>query len=481
MLSAGAIDNRSPGASRGETRVIFAIAAIALMVRLTPLLRAGDSWAVLDDSHEYLALVHGMSSGCGFARLINGACRAPELLRLPGYPLFVAAMPTLRAVVAAQAFIGAATCLIVGWFTFSRWGVVAGVVAETLLALDIPSIVASSTIMSDCLFEALLAAAMVLEFVVILRAGIGGRAAVLTLIASALLACAVLVRAVAIIVPVFAIVPFLFMTGVPLRRRLALSLLALALPAAVMAGWTARNRAVGGRWVFTTEGSYNLYYYNAAGVLGYRTGENLTQLQSRLSRDIEAEGPDEYFSAEQQSEMNRRGVEIFLHHPFDAAAMTLRCFAWLMIVPDRANLNALLGTHARSSVFLIASQDVALRVKEMLHSPLLTAVVTVQMPFIFIMWTGVALVLIRSRRMPPAQRVISLLALCVAAAMMLVGTGPGVIARFRLPAMPYLAMLAGIGWSAYLREHRLLDRREAVALEPPKHVRAASALADNQL
>lgn len=466
LLATDRCDSRQPGRAIAPVKTLLLIAGTALLVRLLPLLLAGDHWAIMDDSREYLALVRGMASGCGFARVMNGMCGSAELYRLPGYPLLVYLMPNLRSVVVLQAFFGAATCLAVGMFMLPRWGLAAAVVAETLLAFDIPSIVASSTIMSDCLFETLLGFAILLQLSIVAKREAGKGAMRLNLLASALLGYAVLVRAVAIIVPIIAAAPFMFMGGIPIGRRLRLASVAVMLPLLVMAGWTIRNHSVSGRWVYTTEGVYNLYYYNAAGVLGYRTGENLTQLQSRLSREIGANGPNEEFSAAQQSEMARRAIAIFVHHPLDAAADALQTFVWLAIVPDRANLNNMLGTGARSTIFLAASQDVILRVKEMFHSPLLTALVMVQMPFILIMWIGVAISIGQIKRVARDRLPYMLTALVIAFAMIAVATGAAAIARFRLPAMPFLAMLAGIGWARVWDSYRQRSHSEQVVLAP---------------
>src|SRR6202011_4033745 len=72
---------------------IIAIALIATVVRLAPLLRSNVDFSISpDDSYEYLQTADGMRVGCGFARLIDGVCNPPEILRTPGYPLFLASI-----------------------------------------------------------------------------------------------------------------------------------------------------------------------------------------------------------------------------------------------------------------------------------------------------------------------------------------------------------------------------------------------------
>jgi hypothetical protein len=445
---------------RRNSSILIALSAMPLVLRLLPLLRPGDRWTILDDSNEYLALARGLNSGCGFAHMLDGVCRSPELLRLPGYPVFVATMPSLRSVIVVQALVGAATCLIIGFATSARWGLAAGIIAEAILTLDIPSIVASSTIMSDCIFEATIAAAVVIQLSVISGNLTQRRSIAMLLLAAGILACSVMLRAVGIVLPLLAAAPFMLLRNT-LRRRLALSAVAIAIPLLAVFGWSARNYVRTGRYTFNTEGDYTAYYYNSAAVLWLVNGGNLTQLQYRLAHEIGANGPDEYVSADQQREMLRGTLGVFARHPIATIVMGVRCFLWLAVVPDRANLNALLRTHARSSVFLIASQDLALRVAETFRSPLLTAFMAFQFVIIILLWVGVGMTLLTLPSSTRTERRVILFLGGVALFVMLVGAGPGAVARFRLPAMPFLAMLSGVGWSEGIarRSHlRCLDQ-----------------------
>jgi hypothetical protein len=144
--------------------VFWTLGILALALRCAPLLRNGDTWTMSNvDSPRYVELAEGLRSGCGFARLVDGHCDGPEVFRTPGYPLFLTLIPSLRAVVAVQAVIGAALCVLVGFFVSLYWGTRAGAIAELLLALDMPTIVQGSQIMSDVLFQALLAVAVILQ------------------------------------------------------------------------------------------------------------------------------------------------------------------------------------------------------------------------------------------------------------------------------------------------------------------------------
>jgi hypothetical protein len=155
--------------------VHLVLTAVALALRLAPLLHgatqrptpsASREWIerpVLkpstrtavngNDPFEYFSLAQGLRAGCGFAQLLDHNCWLPEVSRNPGYPLFLALSPSLTAAVFVQALLGAFGCLIVGLFVARRWNPAAGLLAAAFIAVDAPSIVASSSIMADSLFQ----------------------------------------------------------------------------------------------------------------------------------------------------------------------------------------------------------------------------------------------------------------------------------------------------------------------------------------
>src|ERR1700730_14888804 len=91
------------------------MAATAIVVRVTPLTLVSGIGRVMDpntDSEAYVALATGLQHGCGFARTSERGCvplpepsirhmamrvgnvnTFPELMRTPGYPIFLSLMP----------------------------------------------------------------------------------------------------------------------------------------------------------------------------------------------------------------------------------------------------------------------------------------------------------------------------------------------------------------------------------------------------
>src|SRR5713101_7559358 len=257
----------------------------------------------------------------------------------------------------------------------------------------------------------------------------------------------------------FAAAPALLISGMTRTTRLGLCAAAIAIPALMMTVWAARNAHLGGICTFSTITVYNLYYYRSAGVLAYTTGTSLAEVQNLLARDLGLSHPSPFLTPPVYHEMLRGSLHILLSNTLATAVLSFRILIWLAIVPDRANLNAILGTNARSSQFLVASSDIVLRLRDLLHSPALTILVLLQMALIAFMWIGVgrAIIGIRGRRRQDA--VVLMYLLSIALVMLVLAAGPEAIAPYRSPAMPFLAMVAGVGWSVASKTPEAAENR----------------------
>src|ERR1700691_3233592 len=133
---------------------------LAFILRAMWLMRPGVDWAVGADSHLYLALARGLRAGCGFAPYIE-RCGPPELMRTPGYPVFlVPFLAHLRLAILMQAALGALVCFIVARFAGRRAGPVAGILAAIIVAADVPTILNSKELITEALFQAMLTPAI---------------------------------------------------------------------------------------------------------------------------------------------------------------------------------------------------------------------------------------------------------------------------------------------------------------------------------
>ena len=252
--------------------IIALIVLAALAIRAAWLLRSGSEWAGATDSIGYLALAHGIREGCGFAAMAIG-CGAPEVLRTPGYPLFL--VPFLnhyRLAIFVQAVFGAAVCGVVAAFTRRRYGAAAAIVAAAIVALDPPTITVTKELLTEPLFQLLLAGAVF------------GSLCNRALTAGLLYGAAALVRPVAEPLLVLAPVPFL------LSRRWIRAAGALCLPLVMLGAWAARNYRVAGVFALTVEGPMNLYSYTVPAVISLVTGVPLIEAQRAAAHAVESAG-----------------------------------------------------------------------------------------------------------------------------------------------------------------------------------------------
>ncbi|MFZ0890454.1 MAG: hypothetical protein WA005_18590 [Candidatus Binataceae bacterium] len=420
-------------------------------MRLAPLtLRSGYAWAIdpCQDSITYLQLSEGLRHGHGFARLDGNKLLGPETFRLPGYPFFLSLMPTERTAIAVQAMVAGTMCLLIGLFVSARWGPVAGVAASALFAADIPSIVYSDEIMSDLVFGATVLFAMLVEFVAIRRKPPDYVAVGLMLLASALLGYSALVRPIGLFVAPLAIVAALT-TRANWRARIAMALLVISIPALVVSLWIHRNKSLAGVSSFSTESGAQLLYYRAAGTLAYANGDGWLAESAKMGTPP----PQEYAA---------RGARIILSHPVAFAVMTLSSLSYLCVVPDRGPLEHLLGLGGAQSIQDPGSLRMRAAAHQLLKSPASAAVaifehefrsslimlilVLIQIVVIAALWVGALLAVGNCRRRSFGTRVFVLLSLAVVFVILVPASGPEAISRYRVPAVPFLAMLAALGW-----------------------------------
>jgi hypothetical protein len=298
--------------------------AILLILSLALALRVG--WAVtrpaddasigaLPDQREYLALATHLLDGHGLEFIDARFHDAVKAFRTPGYPLLIAACGAkVRLVRLVQALLDVSTVLAI-WLLARRLigGRVAPGVAARIVALNPFLIYFTGLLLSETLFTAMLAWAMVL-----LCFGNGGRgpirATLLWLAGGLLLGLSVLVRPSAIALPiVLGLVSVFLNTGGEVSYkllglssdepggrgawRLPPGLTLMLLTMLCLLPWVVRNRVVLGQWVWLdTNSGFTLYD-------GYNPDATGASNQSFVSRMPELQalgevGRDEHLKQE---------------------------------------------------------------------------------------------------------------------------------------------------------------------------------------
>jgi hypothetical protein len=403
-----------------------------------------------------MRLADGFQTGCGFApRWQNGTCGPAELQRTPGYPLFLAISPDLRTVVIIQAVLGAAVCLLVAFFVWNRWGLAAGVIAESIIAFDLSSIIVNN-IGTEILFTSIITSAILLQLIIISRAAVDVWLVAGVLGVGCLLGIAELVRPIGQILCLIAPLPIV-LTTIPLPKKILLSLVALSVPLAVIVGWSYRNYLQRGIWTFSSIGAVNLYYYRAAGVLAHETGQSVDQVQVNLLRSAgrDSKTSDLWSKTfdEDPAEMQSRGIHIVLGHPWYFAFMTFRALARSSVMPsNRPDVSSFLGHRAnRTETNAFLTPNVLSNLRSTFKSWWLLAIralLSFQLALTIFMWIGVALALRRMRGQPRPIGFLILIPVCASFLLLAAAAGPEMYDRFRVPAVPMLALVAAFGWTA---------------------------------
>jgi 4-amino-4-deoxy-L-arabinose transferase-like glycosyltransferase len=429
---------------------LVGIALAALLIRLLPLmLESGSAWTTANNSEAYTDLAEGFQHGCGFAAWTGTKCASPEVSRTPGYPLLLALLPSTRAAVAVQALLWSALCLAIGVFAARRWGASAGIIACLLLALDLPSFVYSNKIMTEVPFSFLFAAAVLAELKVMECSRFDRKLIGLVLLSGLLFACATAVRPIAQMVVPLALLFALLMWRGDWRQKLAVGLLLVLFPVLLIGGWKYRNWKETGISAFSTVSAFNLYNFRAAGTVAYATGRSL----QTVWRSWDQSHPESFA---------RRGFEIIRQHPMAFAAMTSRTFVYLALVPDRGPLARVLGIEQGQkvedpgSIRIDGALDGAARSplhtaaliyrNELDSSSAFAALIILQLAMTALVWMGAVYAAVSEVRSRPAWDVRILFMLVMALWLLFLASGPEATDRFRIPAMPLLAMVSAIGW-----------------------------------
>lgn len=434
--AAGGPPVADPGSRRFLTgRLLWlAIFAVALLPRLIFFLIAtlGSGrvfWA--PDSLEYDLLGRNLARHGVFSQSLAPPF-TPDLQRTPLFPLqialayLVAGYLPPRAVtlaVAGTVAIGALTSVLlarlVTWWAGRRAGLVAGL----LLAFDLTSIVYASMLLSEVLFTLLLTAVLLALARYCRQAD-----ARLALLAGAGLGLATLTRPIGVFL-VVALAPVFFLArgrrGWPRALR-DLVLCALALGVLVLP-WSWRTRAAGGTDVVATQAAINAYFHRGALIAAWGTGRTSEDVRAEMEAAFQQEAAARGWSEEEQVRvMQERAARLIAEHRLLYLRLQLRGMLQLL-GPETDALFDVLGLRAAPHQRPARGVYTAWK-----------AVGMVQLAVVYALAMVGALALARRRRWAE----LALLTLPVA--YFLAVSGPEAYARFRVPVMPAIVVLASL-------------------------------------
>ena len=458
------------GPSGGQTlgRILALALALRLAVALVAYGAAGPGALIARDSSSYLRPAEELARTGQFTR--DGA---PEILRTPGYPLFL--IPGLLTghvafvTVVLQALLGTATVYLVYGATRHLGGAAppgcggaAGSpapaqVAALLYAFEPLSILYGAKLLSETLFAFAVTGALwaLLSYLTTDRLKYLMAAAVA-------LVGAAYVRPIGYYLPglvavvLVAVLANRSRTGAAVglrRRRLTHWLVFVALAVVGLGIWHGRNRLVAEYDGFCAIADVNLYFYQAAAVRAALDGEPYYRVQERWGyRDeetyLKAYPQERTWSAGRRfSAQRRRGLQMLAAHPWTYAGIHLRGLVRVLVDPGGLEHLRLFGLYPRAGGLLGLAIDegmVAAARQVWARQPAAFALNAV-LGAVLVAWYALAAIGLIAARPRGAG-----LALVVAVALYLLILSGGAVSlsRFRHPIMPALCMLAGLGWVA---------------------------------
>jgi hypothetical protein len=404
---------------------VFLPAVLAALTRTTLFLVADrhPGRFLSRDSLGYDRLARHFSTAYLHTR--SGGLFDLSLLRPPGYPAFVAVVYALTDrvvahVIAVEVVLGVATVVLTYYFARDLVGSTAAALAAFVLAIDPVSIAMSSYLTTEVLFAFLwVAAAYAWSGALELEDPWWGVATGL------LFGLSALVRPIAAYLPVLLVPLTLLVARRPHARRgfvTAALLVGFAVP---VGGWLARNTAETGVATVSTVQSRDLLSYRAAGALAADTGVSIDTAASELEREVAARTHPGENAAEISRVQNSIAWRTLLHHPAGALITTIEGLGKVLFGPGRAQL--LLPARGYTSPRDAADRVLLLAAAGVLFATLALAAVGV-------------VVLARSRSWLPLACTLTFVLYDIVLASGSEGNG-----RLRMPAMPFVAVLSGVG------------------------------------
>jgi 4-amino-4-deoxy-L-arabinose transferase-like glycosyltransferase len=403
----------------------------------------------------------------------------PDLDRTPVYPLYLAAVWGVLghqpwAAILLQLVLGSLTAAAVFLLARElRLPPVAGFVAGLIVALDPVSAMNANRLLTETLFTLLVVVGV---WLLVLgwtaeradareaaesRTSPSAFSAFSAILAAVVLALAALTRPISQFLPLVLLPLFVVMARrAGWRRALVSAALFLVVSMGLTYTWAARNYVQTGLFTLSTISDTNLVYYRARAVLADVERISQDEAWARLEAQVNAAAPPGVASPAELVTVQRRiALEIFREHPVETLAMlakgagriladpgyTITC---TLLDPTTTAFDCFPGRSSMNEPGLLG--QAAARVGEM-RPPQVFALAwsTILLAALYAAACAGAWGLVRERR----WLALALLALLIA---YFIGLAAGAEAnsRFRLPALPFIALVAGYGMHLLLRAMR---------------------------
>lgn len=386
----------------------------------------------------------------------------PDLDRTPVYPailatLFAAFGDVPQPMILLQILLSGLTAILTYYISRElALPTTVGIIAAFFVAIDPVSVLTANHLLTETLFTTLL----VLSIWLLIRFW-RTRQIFLLLLAALFLSLTALTRPISQFLPL-ALLPLFALTVKQTRMRAVLTsgILFVVVSMALTYTWAVRNYRETGIFTLSTISDTNLIYYRARAVLAGANGEGQETTWRKLEADIDRQVAEQNLTPTERIALQRRqALAIFLEHPGLTASMTVKGAARILfdpgytisctlLNPDTTSFECLPGKASMNEPGLWAQATGKLLDMSLIQQ--FTLLVSTLLLAVMYMGAAAGSVrLLRQRQWLP----ILLLAILVA---YFVGLSAGAEgnSRFRIPAMPFFAILAGLGLQGWMLSYR---------------------------
>lgn len=440
------------------TLVLVAI-RVAVLIYLT---RNGPAALLGRDAHTYLEPARSLISSGSF----TAADGQPVILRTPGYPLFLAPFVAIfgqgapTAVALAQILLTVATAIL----AFQLVKVLAdgnglAAVCAYMIVLVAPSVfMAGFYVETEIVFLALLTLA-----VLCIIKGWSAERPTFILLGFVILAIDTYVRPLGLYLPI--VLGLVLLAAAARRRRwetVATVLAGCVLALGITTAWKLRNEHIFGVRTFTSVAGLNMYEYIGSAVQARSDGRGWEAVRREFHSRMQEYPGNEAQIAQREWQL---GKAIVLSHPVAAAEVGIKGLLTNLFDPGTGGWANILGLRrAHSGVMYKYVSMRPWTFVAYLWSQERALMLFVMAGFV---WIGFfwAFVMIGVLSMRSRWTIPMALLVITAAYLLVMAAGPQSEARFRAPAIPFLAVFAGLGAAHTLR--RVIGMRSSRTANRP--------------
>ncbi len=424
------------------SRGLLIVLVLAIVLRAALLMAAwrNDRAALSNDSAVYMINAQNLAKDGTFS---NGGL--PELLRTPGYPLFLVICgitgPFGYGLVQVVQLLLDVMLVYLTYVLGTRLaGPAAGLWAAALHAVSVLAMVGSVRILTDSVFSFLFMVAILL---VVKHLREGSRWPLL--LAAGVIAVGTYIRPVGLL-----FVPVVLLVLVFRPRRVMNAVSFAALFVALIAPWCVRNYVVAGYPGFTSMNDFNMLYLEAAGVRSridhISLDESRRELAGEYRRELAARNIDA-LSAKAIQLQGEIAHRIIWAHPLTAISLHVLDSA-ATILPDSFELLQMLGitNGGKGTLDLLQTKGVLAAAKYYFSSNWLAALLIIPELIVLVIqyfsclgW-GLWKVKTRGLDWDPAAWLILL-----SIVLFMLSAGPAALPRYRMPVDALVSVGAGAG------------------------------------